>query len=54
VNRGKIQWFDMLAIAWLIFGDSWWHDKKQKTTIKGVGLIDLQLKLAKHPNWQIL
>jgi hypothetical protein len=28
--------------------------KSRKTTIKAVSLIDLQLKLAKHPNWRVL
>ena len=28
--------------------------KNRKTTIKAVSLIDLQLKLAKHPNWRVL
>ena len=28
--------------------------KSSKTTINAVSLIDLQLKLVKHPNWRIL
>jgi len=28
--------------------------KHKKTTINAVSFIDLQLKLAKHPNWRIL
>jgi len=28
--------------------------KSRKTTINAVSLIDLQLKLVKHPNWRIL
>jgi len=28
--------------------------ESKKTTMNAVSLVDLQLKLAKHPNWRIL